>query len=451
VEMPDTKYALTSDGVHIAYQVFGEGPHDIVFMNSAFISNVEIGWEWDTGAAQFRWMAQRGRVALVDRRGTGLSDGVNAETLPTLEARTEDIRAVMDAAGFERAVLYGLEDGAAQCFLFAATYPERTKGIMTFGATSRGMWAPDAPWAWTEEEWAEEIRRVEEGWGTPEFTRWMVERVFPARVGDEEFTRRYGRALRHSLSPAAAVASEIMWRDTDVRHVLPLIQAPTLIVHVSDDPVEPVQEGRYLAAQIPDAELLELPGDEHWWTQMQAHGEERINRFFARLDDDAGVDFDRVLATVLFTDIVDSTAHSAAMGDRAWGEVREKHDRIVRSNLGRFRGQEIKTTGDGFLATFDGPARGVRCARAIVDAVADLGIEVRAGLHTGEVTYEGNDVAGIGVAIGARVGALAGPGDVLVSQTVKDLVAGSGLAFDSAGEHELKGVPDRWRIYRVVD
>jgi class 3 adenylate cyclase len=346
-------------------------------------------------------------------------------------------------------VLFGMEDGAAQCFLFAATSPERTTAIITFGASSRGSWAPDAPWQWTVDQWREDIDAVASGWGTREFTRRMAEVVFPGRANDESFVRAYGRTMRHAMSPSAAVASEIMWRDTDVRHILPLIQTPTLVIHVTNDPVEPIEEGRYIAAHVPGAELLELPGDEHWWNLLYTNGAERVDRFLADL---TGVEaeFDRVLATVLFTDIVDSTATSAAMGDRAWTEVRERHDAAVRSNLARFRGREIKTMGDGFLATFDGPARGVRCAEAIIAAMEPLGIEVRAGLHTGEVTLDGDDVAGLGVAIGARVGALAGPSEVLVSSTVKDLVAGSGLTFTDAGEHDLKGVPDTWRLYRVT-
>jgi len=449
MDVPETRYAKTVDGVHIAYQVFGDGPIDIVYMNSAFISNVEIAWEWEGGLEIFRWLAARGRVALLDRRGTGLSDGVSSDTPPTLEARVDDIRAVMDAAGFERAVLYGLEDGAAQCFLFAATYPERTAGIITFGASSRGAWAPDAPWQWTDEQWHEEMDLVEKGWGSPAFTEHMTQQVFPSRVGDQTFTRAYGRAMRHAMSPSAAVTSEIMWRDTDVRHVLPLIQAPTLVAHVRDDPIEPIEEGRYIAAHIPGAILLELPGGEHWMAQLIDAGAERVDRFIADLTDDEA-EFDRVLATVLFTDIVGSTERAAAMGDRAWRDLLERHHASVRALIGRYRGAEVGTAGDGFLATFDGPARAVRCALAIAEAVRPLGVEVRAGVHTGEVSTIDGQIGGLAVHIGARVGAVAGPSEVLTSQTVKDLVAGSGLTFEDAGEHELKGVPDRWRLYRVV-
>lgn len=448
MEMPETRYARTADGVHIAYQIFGSGPIDIVFMNSAYIANVEVAWEWDLNPDHFRFLAEHGRVVILDRRGTGLSDGVSTESPPTLEARMDDIRSVMDAVGFERAVLYGVEDAAAQCFLFAATYPERTIGIVTYGASSRGSWAPDAPWQWTLDEWEEDIERVEQSWGTPAFTDWMTAQVAPSRVGDEAFKRAYGRAMRHAMSPGAAVTSEIMWRDTDVRHVLPLIQAPTLIVHVADDPVEPIEEGRYISSHIPGATFLEVPGH-HWWYQLKSARLERIAEFLTDLSD-VESEFDRVLATVVFTDIVASTQKAAEMGDHAWRELLEQHHATVRAMIGRFRGTEVGTAGDGFLATFDGPARAVRCALATVAAVRSLGLEIRAGVHTGEVSTIDGQVGGLAVHIGARVGSAAGPSEVLTSQTVKDLVAGSGLVFEDTGEHELKGVPDRWHLYRVV-
>jgi class 3 adenylate cyclase len=278
----------------------------------------------------------------------------------------------------------------------------------------------------------------------------MIPLVFPSRVGDQAFARTYGRAMRHSLSPGGAVASERMYRDTDVRHILPVIQAPTLVTHVSGDLVESVEEGRYIAAHIPDAVLIELPGEDHWWSAGLAYAAEEIDRFLASLRA-AEADFDRVLATVVFTDIVGSSEAAAERGDRAWSGVLERHHATVRAMIGRYRGTEIDTAGDGFFASFDGPARAVRCARSIVKAVRPLGIEVRAGVHTGEVERFERKISGLGVHIGARVAALAGPSEVLVSQTVKDLVAGSGLAFEDAGEHELKGVPDRWRLYRAVD
>ena len=446
VEIPETRYAMTADDVSIAYQVVGEGEIDLVFVASAFTSNVELAWEWSVTQTVFKALLARGRLVLFDRRGTGLSDSVSGERLPTLEARMEDIRTVMDAAGVGRAVLYGIEDGAAQCFAFAASYPERARAIVSVGASSRGLWAPDSPWLWTNEQWEEDITRIEEGWGSPAFAQGFTEYVFPEHAHDPAFVRAYGRIMRHSLSRADAVAAERMYRDTDVRQILPLIQAPTLVMHFSGDQVESVEEGRYIAARIPGATFLELPGPDHG---PMAGNLAEFDRFLSTLRaEDA--EFDRTLATVLFTDIVGSTERASELRDAAWKESLERHHATVRAMIGRYRGVEVDTAGDGFLATFDGPARGVRCAQAITEAVQPLGLEIRAGLHTGEVETIDGKVGGIAVHIGARVGALAGPSEILVSSTVKDLVAGSGLVFEDAGEHELKGVPDRWHLYRVT-
>jgi len=361
----------------------------------------------------------------------------------------DDIRAVMDAAGSDRAILVGLEDGAALCFLFAATYPDRVAALITIQAASRGSWAPDAPWLDTEERWGEYLEEVEAGWGTREFVQALADEIFPSRSDDPEFVESYWRLVRHSITKADALANDRMWKDTDVRHVLPTIQAPTLVVHnlAIHDISGAAEESRYIASRIPGAVFAQIDprrGEPLWEGMFPP-----IDRFLASLRAEEAA-FDRVLATVMFTDIVDSTAQGATLGDHAWRELRAQHDQIVRANLGRYRGREIKTMGDGFLATFDGPARGVRCAEAIVAALQPLGIEIRAGLHTGEVAFEGDDVAGLGVAIGARVGSLAGPSEVLVSSTVKDLVAGSGLDFEDRGDHELKGIPDRWHLYRVL-
>jgi class 3 adenylate cyclase len=359
----------------------------------------------------------------------------------------DDIRAVMDAAGSERAVLFGIESGAALCFTFAATYPERTAGLVVYGALVRATWAPDYPWEWTDEVWDTWIDKVEREWGSPAFVKEMAEVLSPSLVGDETFLKALGRLLRLSASPGDAAARDRAVRDIDVRHVLPTVQVPTLVIHRTDDKLESVEAGRYIAEHTPGPALVELPGEDHLFPldDLLPH----IGRFLETLRSEQA-EFDRILATVLFTDIVDSTAQAAALGDVAWTKTRAEHDAIVRAHLARYRGREIKTMGDGFLAMFDGPARGVRCAEAIANAVRALGIEIRAGVHTGEIAIEGDDVAGLGVAIGARVGTKAGASEVLVSQTVKDLVAGSGLTFEDAGEHELKGVPDRWRLYRVV-
>jgi class 3 adenylate cyclase len=426
VDTPEIHYARTADSVSIAYQVVGDGPPDIVFIASSYASNLEIVWESGVGLGSLvRGLASRGRLIVFDRRGAGLSDKVGGEHLPTLEAR--------------------MEDGAAQCFLFAATYPERTRAIITIAATCRGLWASDAPWAWTRDQWEEDIARIESGWGTPEFVREQARAIFPDHADDPEFVRGYGRIMRLSMSKADAVAADRMEMEIDVRPVLPLIQAPTLIPYLTESKFYSVDEGRYIAEHIPGAIFLEIPGSDGISNFDQTY----LDGFLTSLRDEEAV-FDRVLATVLFTDIVSSTAQATDMGDRAWHELLERHHATVRAMLGRYRGREISTAGDGFLATFEGPARAVRCASAITEAVRPLGLEIRAGLHTGEIEVVGEDVRGVAVHIGARVAALAGASEVLVSQTVRDLVAGSGLSFEDAGEHELKGVSDRWRLYRVV-
>ena len=360
----------------------------------------------------------------------------------------DDIRAVMDASGVERAVLFGVEDGAAQCFLFAATYPERTAALVTYTATSRGVWALDSPWHWTEDEWRDWLAEIEEGWGGFEFASNMTDEVRPDRAGDAEFIRSYAWMTRHSMSPGEALEAERLYRDTDVRHILSVIQAPTLVIHGTDDPVESIEEARWIATHIPGAKLVEFPGDFHWWPLALEQTSADIDRFLGSLRD-VEADFERSLATVMFTDIVDSSRTVTDLGDHDWGALLERHHAFARAMIGRYHGVEVDTAGDGFFATFDGPARAVRCAQAIVEAVRTLGLEVRAGVHTGEVEAIDGKVGGIAVHIGARVAALAGASEVMVSQTVKDLTAGSGLVFEDAGEHELKGVVDRWHVYRA--
>jgi class 3 adenylate cyclase len=447
MQTPTTHYATTSDGVSIAYQIVGSGPPDIVFANAPYISNVELVWEWPPGASLLHGFAQRGRLIVFDRRGTGLSDKVSADRLPTLEARMDDIRAVMDAAGSERAVLAGWEDGAALCFLFAASHPDRTDGVIALQAQSRGSWAPDAPWLLTHDDWEAWFREIGENWGTEEFVKGIVGEIFPTRIDDEEFIRGYWRIVRHSIAKADMVAVDRMWMQTDVRHVLPTIQAPTLVAHTDSikDVPGAAEEARYIASMIPGASLAEYEETEI----DTGFALDAIDTFLESLRTEKAR-FDRVLATVLFTDIVGSTAKVADIGDRGWRELAERHHAAVRAMLGRYRGVEVSTAGDGFFATFDGPARAVRCAQSIVDAVRPLGIDIRAGVHTGEVETIDGHAGGMGVVIGARIGAMAGPAEVLASSTVKDLTAGSGLMFVDAGEHELKGVPDRWRVYRVV-
>ena len=437
MEIPETRYATTSDGVSIAYQVVGDGPVDIVYVTSAYASNMEIAWEWSLTSTFFTWLAARGRLVMFDRRGAGLSDGVSGERLPTLEARMEDIRAVMDAAGSERAVLYGMEDGAAQCFLFAATYPERTRAIISTGAASRGLWSPESPWLWTEEQWDEDLEFIDRAWGTQEYADELTRQVFPSRVNDARFIQEYGRVMRHALRKADALAAERMWRDTDVRDILPLIQAPTLVMHVVEDRIESVQEARYIAEHIPGASLAELPGADHG-----PLGDHRPHRRLPRLAARRGAGV-RSRAR-------DRPVHRHRRLDRARGGRRRHGVEGVRraASLDRAKHARAATTGtrwtlrgDGFFATFNGPARAIRCGRAIVDAVQTLGLEVRAGVHTGEVETIDDKIGGIAVNIGARVAAHAAGSEVLVSQTVKDLVAGSGLALRGRRGARAQGRP----------
>ena len=447
VEIPEVRYATTSDGASIAFQVLGSGPPDIVFINSSYVSNVELVWEWAPIASFLRGLAQRGRLILFDRRGTGLSDKVRADHFPTLEARMDDIRAVMDTARAERAILAGFEDGAALCFLFAATYPDRVAALIAYQGASRGCWAPDAPWLLTQDAWDEWFQHVERDWGTREFVYGLVEETFPSRLSDEEFIRSYWRLVRQSITKFDAIAVDRMWMDTDVRDILPTIQAPTLVTYIGSihDVPGAAEESRYIASRIPGAVLAEIDTTDVDLTLALPS----VDRFLTSLRAEEA-QFERVLATVMFTDIVGSTTKAAELGDRTWRDVVMRHHATVRAMLGRYRGTEVDTAGDGFFATFDGPARAVRCARSIVEAIHPLGIDIRAGVHTGEVeTFDGK-VGGIAVAIGARIGGVAGPAEVWASSTVKDLTAGSGIVFEDAGEHELKGVPDRWRLYRVV-
>ena len=448
MEIPETRYTTTADGVHIAYQVIGEGPVDMVFAFGE-VSNLDQMWYLPELANFVRRLASFSRVIAFDLRGNGLSDRDPIGSA-SFEAGMDDIRAVMDDAGSERALQFGFQDGGMLCALFAASFPQRTSGLVLLNSAARGLWAADYPWAWTGEEWDEYLIRLGDGWGTLPHAEQHLAWMAPSHPLDAATVERFARMFRAAASPGSIVTLERMMRDSDVRAILPTIHVPTLVLHSADNPVERVEQGRYIAEQIHGATFVELPFDEYlpFWDSADAVFE-NVERFARRIRADEA-EFDRVLATVLFTDIVDSTAKSAAMGDRAWGEIRGRHDQLVRANLARFRGREIKTMGDGFLATFDGPARGVRCAEAIAAGVKPLGIEIRAGLHTGECEILGDDVGGIAVTIGARVGAKADASEVFVSQTVKDLVAGSGLMFEDAGEHELKGVPDRWHLYRLA-
>ncbi|MBI3454419.1 MAG: adenylate/guanylate cyclase domain-containing protein [Candidatus Rokubacteria bacterium] len=436
----ETRYAKSGD-VHVAYQALGEGPLDLVYV-PGFVSHLEYAWEYLPLARSFERFASFSRLIRFDKRGTGLSDRVSE--VPTLEQRMDDVRAVMDAVGSERAALFGTSEGGPMSILFAATYPERTTALVIYGSYARRSWAPDHPFGRTDAEWEVLLSTMEREWGGP-----MGLQVWaPSAAHDERFKQWWASYLRLAASPGAALAVMRMNREIDVRHVLPAVRVPALILHRTGDRNVRVGQARYMAERIPGAKYVELPGDDHvgWVGDADAIVDE-IEEFLTGVRH--GPEPDRVLATVLFTDIVGATAHAARIGDRRWRDLLESYHTLVRRELGRFRGHEVDTAGDGFLATFDGPARAVRCACAVSDAVRTLGIEIRAGLHTGECEVMGDKVGGIAVHIGARVAATAGAGEILVSHTVKDLVAGAGLRFADRGVHPLKGVPGEWRLFAV--
>ena len=454
MDIPETRYAMTADGVHIAYQVFGDGPVDILFV-MGWVTHIEKMWTEPRFARFYTRLASFGRVMLFDKRGVGLSDRVSEDRLPSLEVRMDDARAVMDAVGSERAVVLGVSEGGPMAMLFAATYPERTIGLIVYGTSACWNNAPDYPWSVPSEDRSAEMKEWDERrdrlWGTKELASdYMAESFAPALAHDEPTLTWVADYMRNAASPGAVGALSEMNRSIDVRSALPAIHVPTLVMARDGDIEYPVAETKWMADQIRGARFVSSPGDEHLFVMgNQDDLLDEIERFVATVREDEA-DLDRVLATVMFTDMVGSTEKAAALGDKGWRDLVERHHGVVRAMLGRFRGKEVDTAGDGFFATFDGPARGVRCAQAIIPAVRDLGIEVRAGVHTGEVETIAGKVGGIAVNVGARIASLAAPSEVLVSHTVQGLVSGSGLRFEDAGEHELKGVPDRWHLYRVV-
>lgn len=435
--VPETKYAI-SGGVNIAYHVVGTGP-DLVFA-PGWVSHIEYAWEEPSFAPFLQRIASFARLIFLDRRGTGLSDPV--DNLPTLEERMDDLRAVMDAAGSERAFLFGISESGPMCSLFAATYPARTTGLLLCNTFARNVYAEDHPWALGPEELQFLQDLVDTQWGAG-----LTPSIFaPSRANDEAFVQSWARFERRAVSKGAMRKIIAMIKDTDVRHVLPSIRVPTLVVHRTGDQATRIEGARYLAAHIPGARLVEVDGVDHFpWVGDTDPILDEVEEFVTGVR--RGADVDRILATVLFTDIVESTRHLTALGDRRWRELMDQFYGMLRADLARFRGREVDTTGDGLFATFDGPARAIRCACAIRQAVGALGITIRAGLHTGECEVVGDKVTGIAVHMGARVCAAATDNEVLVSSTVKDLVAGSGVRFTDRGVHELKGIPDTWRLY----
>ena len=439
---PETRYAKSGD-VNIAYQVAGDGPIDVVYV-AGWVSNVEMMWKESYRADFLARLASFSRLILFDKRGTGLSDRVPNARLPTLEQRMDDVRAVLDAVGSERAALLGHSEGANMSLVFGATYPQRTTHLILIGAFAKRIRTDDYSWAPTAEEREQLAQTIEREWPFVDLTD-----MAPSRVGDERFWEEVAAYMRNSASPGAAAALLRMNSQIDTRAVLPTIRVPTLVMTRRGDRDVKVEESRWLAEQIPGARFVELPGDEHLiWVGDTDSMLSEIEEFLTGNRPDP--EPDRVLSTVLFTDIVDSTRRATDLGDRQWHELVDEHHSRVRHELDRFRGREIDTAGDGFFASFDGPARAIRAACAIRQSVHSLDIQIRAGLHTGECELMQDKIGGIAVHTGARVAGRARPGEVLVSSTVRDLVAGSGISFEDRGQHELKGV-GAWHLYSVVD
>jgi class 3 adenylate cyclase len=431
------RYARSGD-VHIAYRIFGDGPRDIVLIPGT-LSHVELLWEVPSNEHLLKRLTAFARVIVFDKRGQGLSDRVAEQTL---EERTGDVRAVMDAAGSERATIYGWSEGGPMCLMFAATYPERTSALVLYGTFASMR---NEPWGLTRERLDQFLGQLDKHWG--EGALLLLDA--PSRRNDQAFLQWFARIERAAASPGSVLTLIRANYEIDVRHLLPAIRVPTLILHRAGDELVPVRAGRYLAEHIPGAKYAEIPGTDHLVLDQETQDviADQIEEFIT--GERRRLEPDRVVATVMFTDIVGSTQRAAEVGDGRWRELRGNWHTVMRKELTAFRGREVDTAGDGLLATFDGPARAIRCACSVRERVRALGLQVRTGLHTGECELVGDGVVGIAVHIGARVAALAGPDEVLVSSTVRDLVAGSGLQFVDRGTHSLKGVPDDWRLFAV--
>ena len=440
MEAPDIRYVRSEDGTSIAYTVTGEGPFDLLCI-PGFVSHLELLFEAPGAERYFGRLASFSRLIMFDKRGQGLSDRPAGP--PTLEQSASDALTVLDAVGSERAAVYGISEGGPMSVLLAATNPGRVTSLALYGTWARLVQGPGYPEGLPPEAFERFLASARADWGRPVALKLWA----PGLVGDEAAERWWARLLRQGISPSGAEALIRLYTEVDIRPVLPTIGVPTLVVHRVGDRMVPIAAARALAAGIPGAKLVELPGNDHVVVVDPDQVIDEVEEFLT--GHRAVHEPDRMLATVMFTDIVDSTKRAAEMGDRDWRSLIERHDELMRREIERHRGRAVKTMGDGFLATFDGPARGIRCAMSAREAVRKLGIEIRAGLHTGEVEVIGDDIGGIAVNIGARVGAAAGPGEVLVSRTVTDLVAGSGIAFSDRGAHALKGVPGEWQLYAV--
>ena len=444
-DAPETKYTRSGD-VHIAYQVVGDGPQDVVVL-SEWTSHIEVFWEHPVFARMLRRIAASARLILFDKRGIGLSDPVSNEDLASMEMWMDDLVAVLDACQSSQAVLAGTGHGGQMAVLFAATHPERTKSLLLANAYARLARAPDYPWGIPESAQERALSTIDQTWGTPASR--TIEMISPSLAGDESVRRWWSRLERLACSPGRAVDMQRAIYSYDVRQVLGSVTQPTLVIHTANNLLVRVGHGRYLADNLPGAKYLEFDSPDHWWF-VGEEGERAWNvsmEFFGTSE--AHADPDRVLATLLFTDIVTSTEQASSLGDAAWKEVLDDLDALVARQVGRFQGKVVKAMGDGHLATFDGPGRAIRCATAISQGVRSLGLEVRCGLHTGEIDLRGDDVGGVALHIASRVMALAGPNEVLVSGSVPPLVSGSGFDFEDRGERELKGVPGKWSVFAV--
>ena len=440
MNIPPTRYAKSGE-LNIAYQVVGGGPFDLVYV-PGWISNIEMMWTDPSVAHVFGRLAGFSRLILFDKRGTGLSDRVSNDHLPTLEQRMDDVRAVMDAARSERAALFGHSEGCSMSILFAATYPQRSTALALYGGFAKRSWSVDYPWAPTMEERLDLANEIERDWGDVDLTYYV-----PSRAGDESLRAWLSAYFRSGASPAAGAALLRMNSRNDVREVLGAVRVPTLVMHARGDRDVKLDEGRYIASHIEGARFVEIRGGDHIWNVSPVADEvvDLVEEFLTGVR--PRPEADRFLATVLFTDVVNATARAAELGDRRWGELVARHHAMVRSELGRHRGVEVDTAGDGFFATFDAPGRAVRCAIALRDGVRGLGLEIRAGVHTGECQVIAGKTGGIAAIVGARVREQAGPGEVLVTSTVRDLTSGSGIAFADRGSRALKGVPREWELF----
>ena len=441
VKKPETSYAW-SDGTAIAYQVVGSSGPDLLFVPGS-VTHLEVQWEEPRVRRFFTRLASFSRLILIDPRGLGLSDRLTE--VPTVDERVADLLSVLDATETERATLFGNADTGPACIAAAALHPDRVDGLILFGTYAKGSWDEDYPIGWTDEEWEEFRAWVKEEWGTTS----AIEQAAPSLAHDQAFRQWYATLNRLGASPRAVLLLGEMTRAVDVRPLLSRIAVPTLVMHRTGDRLNSVEHGRYLAERIPAARWLEMSGEDFalWSGDLDALAGE-VAEFLT--GHRGAAEPTHVVATVMFTDVVGSTERALALGNRAWADLLEVHDARVRTELHRFGGREIDTAGDGFLASFDSAAAAIKCAETVIGSTREIGVDLRIGVHTGECEVVGDKLRGIAVHIGARVATQAGAGEILVSQTVKDITAGSGFAFDDAGEHELKGIPDRWRLYRVI-